>query len=85
MLPIIRFLLEGVFLVEEACHQIWLLACPANAGILEAGISSLHLNPQTTYESNVLFALRFMIDCDVVSEGCPACRRCRSSCVGLAP
>jgi DNA polymerase delta subunit 1 len=38
------------------------------AGILERGINIEGLGQRCflTYESNVLFALRFMIDCDVV-------------------
>ena len=42
------------------------------AGILEQGISLPWLNTNqafATYESHVLFVLRFMIDCEVVGGG----------------
>ena len=46
--------------------------CCACAGILENGITMPWLNAQAafiTYESHVLFALRFMVDCNVVGGG----------------
>jgi DNA polymerase delta subunit 1 len=45
-----------------------LLANLGSPGILEKGINIEGVGQRSflTYESNVLFALRFMIDCDVV-------------------
>ena len=48
------------------------MSCHARAGILENGIVLPWLSSQAafiTYESHVLFALRFMVDCSVVGGG----------------
>jgi hypothetical protein len=45
-------------------------ACVTHAAMLESGISDSRcsVEPCTTYESNVLYALRFMVDKGIVSR-----------------
>jgi DNA polymerase family B, exonuclease domain len=69
-----------------ACQQLNLLInldVPFSAAILEQGVplDCLDGNAKSfqTYESNVLFALRFMVDTDIVGGNwvrCSACMCC---------
>lgn len=69
-------------LPPTACHP--LPPIPPLAAVLEAGINvnGRCLGGCLTYESNVLFALRFMIDLGVV--GAARCARCAASSVASA-
>ena len=63
------FVRTVVFLNSNSLmHQRFLLIFQNLAGILDRGIQldGLGMKSFLTYESNVLFALRFMIDCNIV-------------------
>lgn len=58
-----------IFASNSHLYNVTLLTTLDNfAGILERGIQidGLGMKSFMTYESNVLFALRFMIDCNIV-------------------